>query len=222
MSEITVLELSQKVIGVMQDVLIHQRGKWGPLLGHQHQYEGWWKAEFSLALESWAQSFTPPMPSKFFWVIPEAKPHWAGFDTGAQAVDLAVVPHSEEDDTWDMKATPRVWIEIKERADWWNNADKAFGGLRDDIAKWHGIGWTPEDMVIACQVLCYKGTWDGPDGGLPKKWRDGLEEVSAEYPPLLPARIVGFPVGVEGPEAVRWARLDAFIIHQSPPKKRER
>jgi hypothetical protein len=217
MAELTALELAHTVVTVMQDVLIHQRGKWGPLLGHQRQYEGWWKAEFALALESWAMSFTPPMPTKFYWVVPEAKPRDAGLGTSAQAVDLAVVPHSHERDGQDMEATPRVWIEIKERGDWWGNADKAFGtanrGLRTDLIKWHSVPWTSDDVVVASQLLSCIGTWDGANDGLPDTWCTALDAVAAEYPRFVPPRVVGYAVPAEAPKAIRWVRLEVFTIH---------
>jgi hypothetical protein len=138
-------ELMNEVVAVMADVLVHQRARWGALLAHQRQYEGWWKAEMALALESWtwrADRQTKPM-----YVLPEAKPRDFEIDDGPSSADLLVAPVNKSLNDFDYKARPRVWIELKERGTWWGvkpgGAAKAFGtanhGLWSDIEKWQNV-----------------------------------------------------------------------------------
>jgi hypothetical protein len=72
--------------------------------------------------------------------------------------------------------------------------------------------WTRDDVVLACHVLSYTGTWTGPHGGLEQSWVDALDAVPA---PRSGERVV---VGHPEPrrsnaERVRFARLDVFRIH---------
>src|SRR5262245_28420049 len=63
--------LAVAVLTTLQDVLVHQRARWAALFAHQYWYEGWWKAEFALALESWCWRMDLPEPT---WVLSEVKP----------------------------------------------------------------------------------------------------------------------------------------------------
>lgn len=130
--------LAEHVANVLHNVLIHQRSRLGTLLGHNSQYEGWWKAEFALALESWCWQFNLP----YFWCATEPKPKNAGIGNSDKSTDLVVAPGSQR--KMNLKAGPRVWIEIKERGTWWDgNANKALGtanrGLLSDLTKWNDV-----------------------------------------------------------------------------------
>src|SRR5262245_35276901 len=93
--------LLNDVVNVMADVLVHQRPRWGALLGHQRQYEGWWKAEMALAIESWtwrADQLDPP-----FYVRAEAKPR--DFGLTPPTADLVVAQMKKDFTDFDHDAT---------------------------------------------------------------------------------------------------------------------
>src|SRR5437016_14675041 len=75
----TAKTLGTAVVTTLQDVLVHQRARWASLLAHQRQYEGWWKAEFALALESWTWVVAPDRPEDY-WVRGEQKPRHHGIE----------------------------------------------------------------------------------------------------------------------------------------------
>ena len=205
--------LADEVLGVLQDMLVHQRHKWGPLMGHGRHYEGWWKAEAALALESWAWRQDLPIN---FGVLPEAKPKNVGFGDDGAAADLLVAPF--RNGRVDVTATPRVWIELKERHTWWGNVNKALGasnaGLEKDLHKWDGkgIGWGDEDIVVACHITTHEGCATNDEDPFPEPWQEGLDQhprYQSERINDLP-RIVGYPLG---DDRVRWARMDFYQIH---------
>lgn len=214
MAEWTSSELTRGVLTTMQGVLVHQRARWGALMGHQHQYEGWWKAEFRLALESWCWRSDLPEPT---WVQSEKKPsnYWVG--TTRESVDLLVGRWSEE--RAEILPGPRVWIEIKERGTWWGDARKGLGasngGLRSDLMKWRDTRWADDDVVIACHVLSHDAT-RGISTPIPPAWAAVFEEVTAGFPRYLPTLSVCYPcVSPETGEAVdRYASIDFFTICQ--------
>ena len=205
-------ELMFDVANVMADVLVHQRARWGSLLGHQRQYEGWWKAEMALALESW--TWREDRQAWPVYVQPEAKP--AAFDlAGPATVDLVVARVNSALNDFDYRARPRVWIELKERGTWWGtsagDAAKAFGtankGLLSDLEKWKGVKAEGE-VVLVCQVTMHDGTYKDR---LPQTWKDQLAIVAKQYERVV-ERCVGFEIA--GQDRVRWTRFDAFIVNR--------
>src|SRR5947208_2580977 len=110
----TPVSLASAVLGTMQDVLVHQRARWATLFAHQHQYEGWWKAEFALALESWCWRTDLPEPT---WLLSEVKPSAHGVGETKQSIDLLIARWLQDKDDVSHDP-PRIWVEIKERGTW--------------------------------------------------------------------------------------------------------
>jgi hypothetical protein len=201
-------KLAELVLTVIGNVLIHQRNRWGPLLGHKRQYEGWWKAELAAALESWAWSWDLPS----FGILPEAKPRdfkIAGAESGA--VDLVVAPWDNKQGKILFDQQPRTWIELKERGTWWGDPAKALGkanhGLWTDLEKWANIKWKNDDVVVACQITVHDGS---RSESIPDNWEKAFEQVAKKYPRYLKPCIVGYPLKENH---IRWARIDCFTIH---------
>lgn len=207
-------ELMSGVVGVMADVLVHQRARWGALLGHRRQYEGWWKAEMAQALESWSwredQLETP------HYVLAEAKPADFGVEAGPASADLVVARMAPDFEDFDYAARPRVWIELKERGTWWGEtpgaAAKAFGtankGLWSDLEKWKGVTGEGE-VVLVCQVTVHDGSYTER---LPASWQEQLDRVIEQHEHAIAPRTVGYELA--GEDKVRWARFDAFVVNR--------
>lgn len=200
--------LAKHVANVLQGTILHQRPRWGPLLGHKSQYEGWWKAEFALALENWCWQFNLP----YFWCKTEPQPRDVGIgdQKSKKSTDLVVAPGSSSG--IDINAGPRVWVEIKERGTWWQgNVNKGLGtandGLLKELSKWKDQSFQDFDAVLACHIVTHDGT---NDEHLPRGWLEKLEEIAERHERLMEPHIVGFPLSEK---AVRWARMDLFVIH---------
>lgn len=206
-------ELLTEVCRVMADVLVHHRARWGHLLGHQRQYEGWWKAEMAQALESW--TWRADLWESSIGVLPEAKPRDFGIDAGPPTADLLVTRWDTNSKRFDTTARPRVWIELKERGTWWGEtggaAAKAFGiandGLLSDLAKWERVKESGE-VVLACQLTTHDGSYDER---LPRAWQEQFDAIATRCDRAI-ERTVGFPIA--GVDQVRWARFDAFIVNR--------
>lgn len=212
----TARELATAVLTTMQDVLVHQRGRWANLLAHQHQVEGWWKAEFALALESWCWRQDHPEP---VWVFSEVKPRDHGIGTGRDSVDLMVARWSESERRV-QREPPRIWIEIKERGTWWGSPAKAFGdanaGLRSDLAKWREANWLPGDTVLACQIIAHDADANA-SCHLPENWSTALNTIAEEFPRYVPTRSVCCPVVNPAGDSImhRFATMEFFTIFGS-------
>lgn len=210
----TASRLAQAVLAQLQDVLVHQRARWAALFGHQHQYEGWWKAEFAIALESWCWRLDLPATT---WVLTEVKPRDHGVGEGKQSMDILV-------GCWDdgqkriCPDSPRVWIEIKERGTWWAGGPRkalceegrSFGG---DLEKWKHVRWEQEDVVVAGQIISH----DAPGGSqepLPETWRHVLDEIGQRFPRFVPTRSVGCPAvcPATGRPLTRFATIEFFTV----------
>jgi hypothetical protein len=206
-------QLMREVATVMADVLVHQRPRWGTLLAHQRQYEGWWKAEMALALESWA--WRADLQAHPMDVLPEAKPCDFGLDNAPPSADLLIAPVNGELNDFDYAKTPRVWLELKERGTWWGtkkgHAAKAFGtansGLWSDLHKWKTVAGRSGEVVLACQITSHVGTYSDR---LPDTWLKELEAIGAEYEHAIDPRCVGSEL--PGKDVVRWTRFDSFVI----------
>jgi hypothetical protein len=107
----TANELAFSTLRTVQDVLEHQRARWAAIFAHQHQYEGWWKAEFALAMESWCWRQDLPEPT---CIKSEVKPRDHGVGDSKQSIDLLVGRWNAESKDVDRNG-PRVCIEMKER-----------------------------------------------------------------------------------------------------------
>lgn len=184
--------LSAQVADVLEGVLLHQRQRWGTLLGHQRGYEGWWKAECAAALENWCWRQGPVT----YGVLPEAKPVDFGLSL-ERPVDLLVAPWDDEARELKPAGGPRVWIELKERGTWWGNGPaKAFGtgnhGLLSDLAKLSSEKWAADESALACQIVSHVGTQaETIDPG----WLKALESYSTPQHKLVRhTRAVGFPL----------------------------
>lgn len=203
-------ELTKEVVAVMSDVLVHQRLRWGYLLGHQRQYEGWWKAEMAAALESW--SWRADLQDSPVWVRAEMKPAKFGVRGGPPSSDLVVARVNETFTDFDYTTRPRVWIELKERGTWWGNAAKALGtannGLYSDLEKWSKVTDAGE-VVLICQITSHDGSYRER---LPTDWSDQLDEIAKKHERAMTPRSVGFEL--PGSDCIRWARLDAFLLNQ--------
>lgn len=210
--------LTSSVVNVMADVLVHQRARWGTLLGHQRQYEGWWKAEMAQALESWTWRV-----DRLGWpmdVRAEAKPVDFDLASGPPSADLVVARMRDDLKDFDYKARPRVWIELKERGTWWGTsagaAAKAFGtannGLLSDLEKWSGVTGDGE-VVLVCQITSHDGSYT--DRLPPETWRKQLDDIASRYERAI-ERCVGYEIAgqIDGHDRVRWARFDAFIVNR--------
>jgi hypothetical protein len=211
-------ELLARVVNVMADVLVHQRPRWGALLGHQRQYEGWWKAEMALAIESWSWREDQKDWPAYVW--PEAKPKAVGFTGAPPTADLMVGRMNDTYTEFDTDARPRLWIELKERSTWWGTtpgrAAKAFGtgnnGIQHDLEKWHGVKGRGE-VVVVSQVSTHDGTYQEC---FPKSWLDELDDIASKYERAIEPRCVGYEIAgrdeTTGRDRVRWARFDAFVL----------
>ena len=216
----TAKKLAENVVEVLQGVLVHQATRWGPLLGNWRGFEGWWKAEFVTALQAWCWTYELP---RDFWVVAEAKPRDYNLGDTGQAPDILVAPWSDENNCMDYESGPRVWIEIKERGTWWNNAAKGYGegnhGLRHDLAKWDESTWSPQDdIVLVCQITAHESEWTRAMEPFPKDWIDVLEDIATTHPRYVPSRTVAYPCWGDPTQHgsarwVRWARMDFFTIH---------
>lgn len=102
--------------------MVHQWPRWGPLLGHMRQMEGWWKAELLTAIEAWCWSLDAPQD---FWPRPEVKPREFGRGKSQQTPDIVVAPIGKDGEGFESAAGPRVWLEIKERGTWWGSAGRS-------------------------------------------------------------------------------------------------
>lgn len=207
----TSTKLTCAVLQTLQDVLVHQRARWAALFAHQHQYEGWWKAEFALALESWCWRLDLPEPT---WVLTEIKPRDFAIGETKQSVDFLVGRwiESQRDLSPDP---PRVWLEIKERGTWWGNPYKALceenRSLGGDLNKWTETPWKEGDVVISGQIISH----DAPGGSLeplPENWLQVLNDISEKFPRFLPSRSVGCPAicPFSGQAINRFATIEFF------------
>jgi len=209
--------LSTQVLDVLEGVLLHQRQRWGTLLGHRRGYEGWWKAECAAALESWCWR-EGPVP---YGVLPEAKPSDFGLSL-ERPVDLLVAPWDREKRALKLTGGPRAWIELKERGtQWGTNPAKAFGasnhGLLSDLEKLGSEKWADDDVALACQIVSHVGDMEE---SIEPKWQEALDGYSAGAHKLLrqtPA--VGFPLPpVAGDEpgatksAILWASMFIYEV----------
>lgn len=212
----TSAELAVSALTTLQDVLVHQRARWAALFGHQHQYEGWWKAEFYLALESWCWRTDLPEPT---WVRSEVKPRDHGIGGTKQSIDLLVARW--DDTTGDIRPDPpRVWVEIKERGTWWGDPGKALReegrGLAADIAKWRDAEWQDGDIVVACQIVAHDAPADSYDP-IPTNWKAVLDDIATTAPRFLPTRSVGCRAfSPDAGEPInRYATIDFFTVRGS-------
>ena len=206
--------LAHEVVRVLQDKVVQERPKWAFLVGHCRNYEAWWKAELALALEHWTWSFRGEKLGPELGFVTEAKPRDYGFGTSQAAVDLLVGPWSEDSEDVRRDGGPRVWIELKERGDWWvGNAAKAVGtangGLAHDMQKWADINWTSDDVVLACHLLSYKAPYERPQLG--EEWQSAMTEATGGRKPFVDPLIVGYPLDEES--KCLWMRMDVFPIH---------
>ncbi len=210
-------ELRDEVVAVLQGTVLHQRARWGALLGHQRQFEGWWKAEFAAALEAWTWSSRVPDPG--FGVLVEPKPRDFGAVDGdcREAADLAIAPWGD-DQAVGYERRPRLWIEIKTRATWWGSTTsavgKALGGFRSDLAKWEALRGDP---VLVCHLVSHDGTYRNR---LPPEWTAALDELRKERQPRWYWPGDPFTVGIEaavgGKVRHRWIRMDCVIVNPLP------
>jgi hypothetical protein len=200
-------QLLEACVNVISGVLIHQRSRWFNITNHERQFEGWWKAEFVTALESWTYSIGLPS----FGVLPEAKPRRFGLTTSKQSADILIAPWDNQTANFSSN-TPRLWIDIKERGTWWPNARKAFGmhnqGLRHDLAKWSSTNWSEGDIVMCAHILLNDGPLEVP---VPEDWLAELTSISREYE-LYKSFTISHPRN-EAESNHRFARLDFFIVH---------
>jgi hypothetical protein len=206
-------ELATAVFSTMRDVLVHQRVRWGALMSHRRQYEGWWKAEFRLALDSWCWRFDLPQPTR---ILSEEKPRNYGIGDSAGSVDILVGCCSTQRN--ELSPGPRIWVEIKERGTWWNNARKGLGeankGLRSDLLKWRDAPWSASDVVVACHILSHEAKC-GSSEPIPPDWAAAFEEVSDGFPRFMPTLSVCFPcVTTEIGLIDRCASIDFFTIRR--------
>ena len=106
----TATDLAHAVAVTLQDVLVHQRPRWVALAAHQHQHEGWWNAEFILALDALCSRLDLPEPTL---VLSEEKPSNHGIGNGRQSVDI-LVARQLEGQRKACPEPPRVWMEVKD------------------------------------------------------------------------------------------------------------
>ena len=207
-------DLAVSVLTTLQEVLVHQRARWASLFGHQHQYEGWWKAEFFLAVESGCWRMDLPEAT---WVNSEVKPRDHGVGDGKQSIDLLVARWCEQTDCVHAEP-PRLWIEIKERGTWWGDPRKALcqesGSVACDIEKWRQAPWKPADVVVACQIVAHDAEENNYEP-LPQNWRTVLDEIHAGAPRFLPTRSVQYRSfsPTSGALINRFATIDFFTIY---------
>jgi hypothetical protein len=215
------IDLACAAHDVMSGVLIHQRHRWGIMLGHERQYEGWWKVEIAMALESWCWMRDNQL-NKQFGIMAEAKPKNFEFRSdetikkiGDVAADILIAPWSDEDNKISLIETPRIWIELKTRATWWGESKgsvaKAFGesngGLKHDIKKWHSFQEVGNGVIV-CHITSHKGSWNDT---LPETWKAELDDITNKYG-LVPPITVGFPIPDKGKEKYYWTRMDCFLV----------
>lgn len=207
--------LANSALTTLQDVLVHQRARWGALLAHQHQYEGWWKAEFALALESWCFRLDLPEPTRI-WT--EAKPRDHGIGQRRQFIDILIARWSV-DKRRAIPEPPRVWIELKERGTWWGNARKALcedgRSLWTDLHKWKETRWLPGEVVVACQIISHEAEVSSSEP-LPVSWREVLDTIDQTFPRYLPPRSVGHPCVCPrtGKSISRFVTIEFFTIQR--------
>jgi hypothetical protein len=145
--------------------------------------------------------------------LPEARPFQFGLpDIGF--ADLVVAPWSEEISGVSKTAHPRVWVELKTRATWWEGGPaKAFGaangGLVSDIEKWRSLD-SAGDAVLISHITSHDGPWGEP---LPKTWREELERVGAPFTPAMPALEIAFEIPGKDQPRYRWTRMDCLLVH---------
>jgi hypothetical protein len=205
--------LALAVLGTLQDVLVHQRSRWAALFAHHHQYEGWWKAEFALALESWCWRMDLPEPT---WVLSEVKPRDHGVGESKRSMDI-LVGRWLEDEQIVSRDHARVWLELKERGTWWGDPWKALceekRSVCADIDKWKDAPWQGVDVVVACQIISHDAS-AGSLETLPPDWREVLEEIDRKFPRLLPPRSVCCPSisSISGKPVDRFATIEFFTI----------
>jgi hypothetical protein len=196
------MTIAGQIIDVLQGVLIHQRARWGPLLGHS-QYEGWWKAELASALASWCWSDAAPDPR--LEVVFEPRQSRALPTAPKGLADLLVAPSTPDGVDIDCELPgPHVWIEVKERGWWWKQPDRALAGLRADLEKWRHVDWPPDHIVLVAHILGYPA---GDEGTLDPLWREPLLALRPTA-----SRAVGYPVHAPDGQHIRWARLDVFQV----------
>jgi hypothetical protein len=196
---------------VMQDVLIHQRHRWGPLLTRSRQYEGWWKAELITALDKWHWASDL---KRQFGVLSEVKPRDVGLGAGSGSVDVVIAPRQAGSEWASAERTPRVWIELKERGTWWEGGpgkalQESGRSLAADLAKWAHIPWSGDDVVAVCQIISHRS--QDEDACLPKRWSELLDSTAVTSPRCVPSRSVGYPLaGVGG---TLWATMEILLAH---------
>jgi hypothetical protein len=191
------LNLRELVIETMQGVLIHQRTRWGALAEHQRSFEGWWKAEFALALEglAWRTDLSESLS-----VAEEMKPDGrlkASSASARDAVDLYVGAWDDKKEAFDTSTKkPAVWLELKERGLHWhgNHPSKVFGELAYDAQKWSLDRRSgPKDSLLLALVTYWKtslqraretcrASGESPmQLGMPKEWAQHLAELSRDW-----------------------------------------
>ena len=219
--------LANEVLDVLGQVLLHKRSVWGTFGRRKHHFEAWWQLEMALALEAWCWSSRAELGYQALVEQSAARIRRAGTrrrENIHKRFDLVVVPELEGEDKPDFKSGPRVWVELKERATWWDRADRAMlqptNSLLADVHKWRAIDWSDDDVVLVCQVLL----WEAPyDESLDSEWLDALAEVArrgeCKRVPggAEPVIEVGYPIPERAAASevynVQWARLDAFQVH---------
>ena len=209
-------DLAREVVRVLQFKVVQERNRWAALMQHERGYEAWWQAEVALALENWCWVFRGGGPRADIGFVTEARP--ARFGLGGPpkgAIDLLVGPWSDEIDGIASDATPRVWIELKNRGDWWAGTPvKVFGaansGLAKDLEKWDAVRWTPDDVALAFQLLSYRKTYDEPH--LEPEWLSALADAAGGRKPFVEPLVVGYPLDQEIRDCI-FLRVDVFPIH---------
>lgn len=202
--------LANNAIAVIHHLAKEKRNSWCRLARHQRQWEGWWKAEIVLALETWARS---RKRSPGYGVAAEQKPRAYALSQSRASTDILLAPWDNKLGRLSMTAAPRVWLELKSRGTWWGPAAKALGtanaGLAKDLAKWDNVPWTPGDLVLCCHLTTHDGS-----GGLqlPKDWQEQLDEGVPTRPRYCRRRRVMATIDDDHPMLLY---IDVFAIYQA-------
>jgi hypothetical protein len=208
--ELTAHDIASRVFGAMQGVIDSQRSRWGRLSNFENAFEGWWKAEFLLAIDEllWTSDFPAA-----YCVRAERKPRTYGLCEDTRAADLLVVTWSTERQEIDETNPSRIWLQLKHRGTWMgSNPKRELAAVWEDLQNWvKHVKWCPEEVVVACLILAADSRSEG--GVLPKKWRDELDRIHCKFPRYLPA----YPVACqrpdhEGKDLTRWVHLEFFTI----------
>jgi hypothetical protein len=202
--------LMSEVAGVMADVLVHQRARWGRCSRINASSRAGGRPRWSRRSRAGAGAFATIGTSRRTRSEPSRR-----------ASDLVVAPWQSEVQDFDYGARPRVWIELKQRATWWGMTPgataKAFGS---DLEKWKGVTGEGE-VVLVCQISLHDGT---ESETLPASWQEELDSLAKQYEHATMPRIVGYEIapsrrdvrtgGTASEQRVRWARFDAFVVNR--------